>query len=51
MHKENAMYDFDRPRTARPDAAGTRADAGSTCPDATGIGTVALFFIGDSREI
>ena len=41
MHKENAMYDFDRPRTARPAAAGTRADAGSTCPDATGIGTVA----------
>lgn len=35
------MYDFDRPRTARPDAAGTRADAGSTCPDATGIDTVA----------
>lgn len=35
------MYDFDRPRTARPAAAGTRADAGSTCPDATGIGTVA----------
>lgn len=41
MHKENAMYDFDRPRTARPAAAGTRADAGSTCPDATGIDTVA----------
>ena len=35
------MYDFDRPRTARPAAAGTRADAGSTCPDATGIDTVA----------
>ncbi len=30
----------DRAR-ARPAAAGTRADAGSTCPDATGIGTVA----------
>ena len=29
MHKENAMYDFDRPRTARPDAAGTGVVAGS----------------------
>lgn len=29
MHKENAMYDFDRPRTARPDATGIGTVAGS----------------------